>query len=131
MESDLKEFLETNVTNVDKAYPHVIPAIAELPAIVYTEISFERNSNSNFIDSRMTDHRFQMSIVTKSAGDTIRIKNEMIGLFEGFAGVMGSTRIFTSRVVASVPFYDTKQQTFEHTIDVMFAVDNFYVAPGA
>ena len=131
MESDLKEFLETSIASVEKVYPYTIPSFESLPAIVYTEISFERNNNSNFIDSRMTDHRFQMSVVTKTAGDTIRIKNELIQLFEGFAGVMGSTRVFTARVVASVPFYDAKQQTYEHTVDVMFNIDNFYVPPGA
>ena len=120
MESDLKEFIESNLGVF--AYPIIIPSNTTLPAILYKEISFNRNSDSSLNDSNIRNIRTSISVVSNLVETTIDLKQQTIELFEGFAGLMGSTTVFSSRVVSSVPMYDHNQQTFEHTIDVMFII---------
>lgn len=120
MEIDLKDDLET-LTGLS-AYPFKVPQYAEYPALTYKEMNQTRHDDSSQNDSNIKNHIFDITISTPDSEQVIDVKNLIVGRYEGLSGLMGNTKIFISRIVTSMPYFDEAQKNFEYNITVRFTL---------
>jgi len=118
---DIKSHVESNTSL--NAYPLSIPQDTPYPVIEFSPIGFDRNSSSNMEESNVSDRRIQFTVVSESSSECLFIGEDLVTLYEGLSGLVGSTKILIARVQNTVPLYNQQQQTYEYAVDVMFTIN--------
>lgn len=120
IQEELKNSLEY-VSGVS-AYPNNIPASADLPAIVYKNTGFRRNTDSSLCKSDIIDRDFQVFVISKSASETYKIAEKIMSELENYSGEFVESNVLMIRIENNQSLYNYQQDTHEETINIKIIV---------
>jgi hypothetical protein len=120
---DLTTYLIANAALIavvnGRIYPQVLPQHATLPAIVYSQIH-GKPGNTMENASGFTDALFQFACVGTSYFDVKKTARNLRTALEGFAGTMGSTKVYGAFQETERDGYDS--ETLEYRTDLDFKI---------
>jgi len=118
--TDFKSHLEANFS-LD-AYPFDLPQGTSLPAIVYEQHNFGRHNDSSLNASNIHTRRMQIYFVCDYAKEVIELSEQALELYEGFSGLMGTSKVWMIRVQTTLPTFNQQQKTYEYVIDMLVTI---------
>ena len=102
-----------------RIYSQVLPQHAVLPAIVYSQIH-GKAGNTMENASGFTDATFQFACMAMSYYDAKKTAKSLRAALEGFAGTMGSTKVYGAFQEAERDGFDF--ETLEYRTDLDFKI---------